>query len=52
VSLHGIADDLGIGIGTVYRHFATHADLSVGVYERIAGAIDAEARPSSCSTIP
>ena len=42
VSLHGIPDDLGIGIGTVYRHFATHADLYVGVYERIAGAIDAE----------
>jgi len=42
VSLHGIADDRGIGIGTVYRHFATHADLYVGVYERIAGASDAE----------
>ena len=42
VSLHGIADELKIGIGTVYRHFATHADLYVGVYERIAGASDAE----------
>ena len=52
VSLHGIADDLGIGIGTVYRHFATHADLSVSVFERIAGVTDAEGRPSTCSTIP
>jgi len=52
VSLYGVADDLRIGIRTVHRHFATHADLSVGVYERIAGATDAEGRPSSCSTIP
>lgn len=52
VNLHGISDDLGIGIGTVYRHFATHADLYVGVHERIAGATDAEGRPPSCSTIP
>jgi len=28
VSLHGIADDLGIGIDTVYRHFAAHADAA------------------------
>jgi len=52
VSLHGTADDLRIGIGTVYRHFATHADLYVGMHERIAGATDAEGRPPPARRSP
>jgi AcrR family transcriptional regulator len=41
VSLHRIAEDLGIGIGTVYRHFPTHGDLLVGIYRRFEAKIDA-----------
>lgn len=41
VSLHRIAEDLGLGIGTVYRHFATLDDLYFALYERIGERIDA-----------
>ena len=40
VSLHRLADDLGIGIGTVYRHFPTHDELVHGIYRRISSRID------------
>ncbi|WP_293781311.1 TetR/AcrR family transcriptional regulator [uncultured Aeromicrobium sp.] len=33
--LHGLADRVGVGIGTVYRNFPTHADLIRALYDRI-----------------
>lgn len=41
VSLHRIAKDLGMGIGTVYRHFPAHEDLVLGLYERFQERMDA-----------
>lgn len=40
VGFHRIADDLGIGVGTVYRHFADHDALIVGLYERYQQRVD------------
>lgn len=37
VSLHGIADDLGIGIDTVYRHFAAQADVAAATTTTTSG---------------
>jgi AcrR family transcriptional regulator len=34
VSFNAIAKQAGVGIGTVYRHFPTPADLILAVYER------------------
>lgn len=34
VSLHRIADELGLGIGTVYRHFPTQDHLFLAIYDR------------------
>ncbi|MGJ9411637.1 TetR/AcrR family transcriptional regulator [Aeromicrobium sp. CF4.19] len=34
VSLHRIAEELSMGIGTVYRHFPTHDDLLLSLYHR------------------
>lgn len=39
-SLNMIAKDLGMGIGTVYRHFATVDELVYGVYRRLSERID------------
>jgi len=40
-SLHRLADDLGLGIGTVYRHFPTQDDLYLAIYERYWERADA-----------
>lgn len=37
---HDIARDLGLGVGTLYRHFPTHDDLLLGVYERFGQRLD------------
>lgn len=42
VSLHRIAEDLKMGIGTVYRHFPTRDDLIVGLYERYEQKAEAD----------
>ncbi|MDF1705767.1 MAG: TetR/AcrR family transcriptional regulator [Aeromicrobium sp.] len=41
ISLHRIARDLGLGIGTVYRHFPTLDDLALAIYHEIQDLIDA-----------
>lgn len=40
VGFHRIANDLGIGVGTVYRHFPDHGALYLGLYERYRHRID------------
>ena len=40
LSMHRIAEALGLGIGTLYRHFPTYDDLLLGVYERFWQRID------------
>ncbi|RLV55984.1 TetR/AcrR family transcriptional regulator [Aeromicrobium phragmitis] len=40
VSFHRIAEDLGIGVGTVYRHFPDRDALILGLYERYQQRID------------
>jgi AcrR family transcriptional regulator len=40
VGLHRIADDLGLGVGTVYRHFPTREHLFLGLYEQNRSRID------------
>lgn len=34
-SLHGLARAAGVGIGTLYRHFATHEELVRALHERL-----------------
>jgi AcrR family transcriptional regulator len=34
VGFHRIAGELGVGVGTVYRHFPARDELFLGVYER------------------
>src|SRR5262245_50419778 len=34
-SLNRIADEAGVGIATLYRHFPTRAELAKAVYDRI-----------------
>lgn len=43
VSLRTIAQEAGVGIGTLYRHFATREDLLVGLVQSIFERIDATA---------
>ncbi|RLV57350.1 TetR/AcrR family transcriptional regulator [Aeromicrobium phragmitis] len=38
--LHGLADRVGVGIGTVYRNFPAHADLIRALYDRIVDRFD------------
>lgn len=38
--LHGLADKVGVGIGTVYRNFPTHADLIRALFDRIVDRFD------------
>ncbi|UFU06247.1 TetR/AcrR family transcriptional regulator [Ruania halotolerans] len=40
VSLHRLGEDLGMGIGTVYRHFPTRNDLLLGLYHRFQERVD------------
>ncbi|GAA4418483.1 TetR/AcrR family transcriptional regulator [Georgenia halophila] len=40
VSLHRLAEDLSMGIGTVYRHFPTREDLLLGLYHRFQERVD------------
>ncbi|QOR70453.1 TetR/AcrR family transcriptional regulator [Ruania alkalisoli] len=40
VSLHRLAEDLSLGIGTVYRHFPTRDDLLLGLYHRLQERVD------------
>lgn len=42
-SLNAVAKDLGVGVGTVYRHFATVDELVYGVYQRLSERVDARA---------
>jgi len=36
VSLHRLAEELGVGIGTLYRHFPTLDDLHVALHHRVS----------------
>ena len=38
--LHGLADRVGVGIGTVYRNFPSHPDLVRALYDRIVERFD------------
>lgn len=49
--LQGVADRAGLGIGTLYRHFPSHADLIREIYDRILARLeealaDARSRPT------
>ncbi len=39
-SLNALAERAGLGIGTLYRHFPTHADLIRGLYDRLVDRLD------------
>ena len=43
VSLRTIAQTAGVGIGTLYRHFATREDLLIGLVNSILGDVGAAA---------
>lgn len=38
--LRGVAERSGVGSGTLYRHFPSHADLVRGLYDRFAARLD------------
>lgn len=38
--LHGLAEHVGVGVGTLYRNFATHADLVRALHDRIMERFD------------
>ncbi|MER8267867.1 TetR/AcrR family transcriptional regulator [Streptomyces griseus] len=46
-----IAAKAGVGLGTIYRHFPTRADLIIGVYEHQVDAC-ADAGPALLATSP
>lgn len=50
-SMHGIADAAGVGVGTLYRNFASHSELIGALFDRIrlrfrAIADKAESQPT------
>lgn len=44
--LHGLADFVGVGIGTLYRNFPHHSDLVEALYDRLVIRFDAIAAAS------
>lgn len=41
--LHGLADRVGVGIGTLYRNFPNHADLVRAMYDRVIDRFESTA---------
>lgn len=39
-SLHALVDGIGMGIGTLYRHFPTREDLIAALYDRLGDGVD------------
>lgn len=48
--LRGVAERSGVGSGTLYRHFPSHADLVRGLYDRFAARLDVVAE--RCAQAP
>lgn len=47
MSLRGVAQEAGVGVGTLYRHFPTRRDLLDAVLEDVVAGIGGSCRPSS-----
>jgi AcrR family transcriptional regulator len=47
VSFNTLADEAGVGIATLYRHFPTPLDLKVGLADEVLRQIDEIARPAA-----
>ncbi|MCT1815334.1 MULTISPECIES: TetR/AcrR family transcriptional regulator [Micrococcus] len=47
MSLRGVAQEAGVGVGTLYRHFPTRRDLLDAVLEDVVARTGGSCRPSS-----
>ena len=47
MSLRGVAQEAGVGVGTLYRHFPTRRDLLDAVLEDVVARTGGILRPSS-----